>query len=430
MKILTRYRQFRDTNPSAINYGIDGIMVAGAMAIAMSNNNRFASRLGATSAELSMLHFLPSLIGMILLIPAGLFTDSLKDKRRMISAMLLAAGSFYAIVSLSAFVSNVWFFLIFVALAVISINGMYNLAWQGFFPESVPEDKRNDVLTFRARMTMFVSLIVPVTIGVVLTFVVPTEAGRIITHQIFYVLAAVMLFANYFHFKKIKAINPNPPKKIAVDEMLTSAKRILTNKHFLFFTLTVLFFHMTWQLDWTLYFVGQETYLEMNDLMLNLTPVVGVIGQLLTVKYWSRKNTKWGVDRPLTLGILGLSINPVAMIVGLSLPAPFGIYAFLFLHFVATLTFSIIILNVFQSLLKVADTENRSLSISIYTCLIMASNAVMPRAGVWIYETLGGHMYALRITFVIAFFLRILAAGLWWVRVKHFEKTFEKNIAN
>jgi len=416
----TRARHFAKTNPTIVNYGIDGILVLGAMNIAVNNNNLFAMRLGATSVQLSLLHLFPSLLGLILLIPAGFFADSLKNKRHMITAMLLVTGFFFLIVSTSAFVPihTVYFFLIFVALATVSTNGLYNLAWLAFFPEVVPEEERNNVLTFRARMTMLVALVAPLMVGAVLA-AVPSEGGKIITHQIFYVIVALLFVANAFHFRKIKAILPAKPQRITRTEMKLAVKGLISNKKFVVFTLAVLFFHATWHFDWTLYFIGQYRYLQMNEFMLMLAPITTTFAQLLTLKFWSKLNTKIGVDKPLTFGILGLSLNPIAMIVGTSLPAPIGMYVFVVLHFIAMLTFAIVLLNVFQCLLNVIGEEYRSFTIALYSCLIMLSNALMPRIGVGIYTMLGENLSALRWTFVIAFGLRLVAAGVWWLRCRY-----------
>jgi hypothetical protein len=66
----------------------------------------------------------------------------------------------------------------------------------------------------------------------------------------------------------------------------------------------------------------------------------------------------------------------------------------------------------------VADEEYRSFSISVYTCLVCLSNAVMPVAGIALYRALGGDKDGLRYTFVIIFVLRIIAACLWLARRK------------
>jgi len=83
----------------------------------------------------------------------------------------------------------------------------------------------------------------------------------------------------------------------------------------------------------------------------------------------------------------------------------------------------------FQCLLPVLDTEYRSFSVSVYTCLTTLSNAIMPVVGVAIYRSLGGDINGLRITFVIVFLLRIVAASLWWLRIQILRKKDVKSSA-
>ncbi|MCL2456951.1 MAG: MFS transporter, partial [Defluviitaleaceae bacterium] len=373
------------------------------------------------------------MLNLFFLIPMGLFADSLSNKRRLLSVALVLAGIFFATAGSAAFVPvhMVYFFLIFLALANVSI-GITNLAWQSYFPEVVPEngevrEKRNDILTFRARMTMIISLIAPLSIGAILT-AIPSEGGKIAAHQVFYMLAAVFLISDAIHFRKIKAVAPAEPKRVSWAQIKIAATRLSKNKNFIFFAAAILFFHMTWHADWTLYFIGQRNYLGMNEVLLSFTPVGAMIMQLVTLKKWSRANAKQGVERPFTYGIFGLALCPIAMIVGVSVPdARLGIPLFLTIHALGHLAFACITLNLFQCLLNVVDHEYRSFSISIYTMLVTLSNAIMPVAGVALYRTFGGDRRAIIFSFAVIFFARILAAGFWILYVKFITKGREKN---
>ena len=425
-RLLLRGRQFVHTQPDMFNYGIDGLLVMGALSIAANNNNLFAQRLGATDFQLANLQLFPHLMALFLLIPAGLLVGSFRNKRKIISLMLILTGIFFAVMSISAFVPGnpVLFFMLFFALASVSINGMYNITWQAFFPEVIPEEKRNTVLTFRAKMTMFIALVVPLSVGIILTSI-PSMSGKIAAHQIFYAAAAVLLLANAYHFRKIKATVPVEPKRITFAEIKVAARRLKSNKPFIIFTLAMLFFHMTWQIDWTIAFICQANYLQMNEFALTLVPISGVIAQLLTLKFWSKNNAKKGVDQPVVYAILGLAVLPLGFIAAMNMGHLQGIILFLAVHFLAQLTIVNIVLNLFQCLLKVSDEEYRSFSISVYISILTLSNAVMPRVGVWIYHQLGANAQALQLTFAGVVVLRLVAAGVWMLRVRGLKKQEE-----
>jgi MFS family permease len=415
--ISARIRAFAKGNPLAVKYGIDGLLIMGAMSIAVNNHSIFALRMGAGEFQLSLIQFLPQILNMLLLIPAGLLADSLFNKRRMLSGSLMLAAVFFMLGGFSSLipVHTVYFFLGFIALANVC-NAMYNLSWQAYFPEVVTEDKRNAVLTFRARITMIVSILMPLVSGAILASI-PGHDGKVMAHQIFYVIVGLLLFSNAFFLRRIKASMPAAPKRISRTQFKSAVSRLVKNRPFIGFVAVALFFHITWHMDWTLYFIGQANYLHMNEFLLSLTGVGATLAQLVTLAFWSRQNARHGVEKPVTFGILGLSLCPIAMILALSVPSAMGIPVFLVANFIAHMAFATIAISFFQCLLKVVDKEYRSLSISLYTCFIMASNAVLPVAGVALYRALGGSMYALRNTFWIVFFLRIIAAALWRLRI-------------
>jgi len=417
-----RARSFASNNPVAANYAIDGLLVFGALNLAGSNNNIFAQRLGAGDYHLTMLQFLPQIINLFIIIPAGLFADSLRSKARMVSWALIAASFFFVIVATISFVTDqpLYFFLVFLALANAA-SMVYNIAWMGFFPEVVEPERRNIILTLRSRVGILISLVAPLISGSILA-AIPGEEGKIIAHQVFYGIVALMLIANAFHLKKIKATNPAPPKKLKLEEIKKAGSRLIRNKPFIIFTGAALFFHMTWHLDWTLYFIGQANYLYMNEFQLSLTVAGSTFGQFVTLKFWSARNQRHGVELPMTFGILGFALTPVAMTVSTALPIGAGPTVFLVLHTVAMMFTVTVGLNLFQCLMSVLDEEYRSFSVSIYTCLMTLSNAIMPIVGVAIYRSFGGNIVGLRITFAIVFALRLCAAGLWWLRVKYNQK--------
>jgi MFS family permease len=243
-------------------------------------------------------------------------------------------------------------------------------------------------------------------------------SGKIIVHQFFYLCAALFLVLAAVNYRRIKAVRPAAPKRVSFYETKKAVKRLLHNKRYLLFIGTAIFFYMTWHFDWTLYFIGQVKYLKMNEFQIGLTTLGSTTAQFLTMRFWSRRNEKHGVVLPVVFGILGLSLCPVVMIIATGLPISIAPYIFLLLHALVSLPLATTTLNMIQCLLHVADKRNVSLSISVYTCLVCLSNAVMPVAGVALYRLLGGDRNGLRCTFAIIFALRIAAACLWLLHRK------------
>ena len=426
---------FAKKNTVAARYIVDGFFVASAISISISSFNLFAIRLGASDFQLSLIMFLPQIFTMLILIPGGLFMDSLQNKKRIVivTLALIMFGFFLCTLAPFAGLYSIPFFLVSVTLAGGAL-ALYNIAWQSFFPGIVNYATRNYVLTLRTRMTLYMNMLVPLLIGIVLTSL-GTINGKIIAHQGFFILSIVLLlFAalNFNRFRRWKALNimnnpekqtitpvfPQSSKGIQFSEIKDACKNIIKNKQFILFALTALFFHMTWHFDWTLYFIGQVSYLNMNEFQLGLVPLGGAAIQLITLKFWSRRNERFGVVLPFTFGILGLSLCPAFMIVAVSFNIPYMPYIFVILHTISHIPFATITLNLFQCILQVVDNQYRSFYMSVFACLICLSNAVMPVAGIALYHALGADLNGFRYTFAIIFVLRIVAAGLWLLRWK------------
>jgi MFS family permease len=423
---ITRIRKFAASDPVAAQYATDGLFAALAVNIASNNNNLFALRLGAGDYQLSLVQFLPQLFTMLILIPGGLFAGSLHNKRRLIIGALITGAVGYLLCALSPFFGltppsnnfvatySIYFFLAFLAFAAGSI-AMYNISWQSFLPEVVDIKDRNRVLTMRSHMDVFISIPLPLLVG---TILLHTAAGRgkITVHQCFYFFVALFLVLTAINYRRIKAVRPAAPKRVSFFETKKAVKSLLHNRQYLLFIAAALFFYMMWHFDWTLYFIGQVNYLKMNEFQIGITTLGSTTAQFLTMRFWSRINEKHGVVLPVTLGILGLSLCPIVMIISTSLPVSIAPFVFLPLHAIVSLPLATTTLNMLQCLLQVADEEYRSFSISVYTCLVCLSNAVMPVAGIALYRALGGDRNGLKLAFAIIFILRIAAAGLWLSR--------------
>jgi hypothetical protein len=419
--LWSRLRDFSGENPVAFRYAVDGLLISSATTFASNTHNLFAVRLGANDFQLSLVFFLPQMFNLLVLIPGGLFTDSLYNKKRMILAALLAAALGYFFCSLSPFAAghSIFFYLAFLSFASGAV-ALHNVAWQSYFPDVIDREVRNKVLTARTYVFIFFSMLSPLIVGAVLAFIKNTNF-KIMAHQGFFIISTLLFLVAAYNFRKFQAVRKNTPKRITLPEIKRAAKNLFHNKPFLLFAGTALFFHMTWHFDWTLYFIGQVKYLKMNELQLGFVTVGATAMQLITLKFWSLKNEKHGVVLPFTFGIIGLSLCPVSIVAAASLPESIGPHAFLVFHTLSHIPFATVTLNLFQCLLQVVGEEYRSFSMAVFSCLICFSSAIMPVAGVALYHALGNDLNGFRCTFAIIFVLRIIAAVLWLLRWRHLQ---------
>ena len=213
--------------------------------------------------------------------------------------------------------------------------------------------------------------------------------------------------------KKIDYESDGIRKVVSLSEIKATISSLFRNKIFLSFFGASLFFHMTWQLDWTLYFLGQVRYLGMNEAWLSYVSIGSTLIQFLSVGLWRRVNEKMGVRFGIILGNAGLVCCALSMLIATSVPVSAGPMLFLVLNTLSNVTFATVPLNLLQCLLQGIPEKNKTLSISIYTVFIALSNAFMPMLGVRIYTALGADLRALQTTFWIIFCLRLVSTGIW-----------------
>lgn len=394
----------------------EGIMITLVNNLVGSHNNLFATRLGAGDYELGLVTILPQLVGMIVLIPGGILTDCLKNKRDMVISALLAVACIYTFIgfvpALGSYKLGAFLFLLALSSAPMTI---YNVSWQAYFSDVVHPNGRNSILAVRSAMAFLIGITITLTGGALLSSVA-TNAEKLRLHQIFLWVAAAFLLFQIFIIRRIPAEAAKQSKKLNLKELKGAFIDLIHNRKFLGFVGVALFFYMTWHIDWTLYFIGKTQYLGMNEAWLSYVNIGNAIIQFLTMGIWSRINSKHGVRFAIIFGSLGLALCPVGMIIATSINIENAKLIFLIINTIFNIPLATTSLNILQCLLQVIPENNKTLNISLYTTLIMLSNGIMPLVGVAIYQKLGADLRALHMIFWIIFVLRIIATGLWFLR--------------
>lgn len=403
-------------NRMMLLFTLEGILITLVNNLIGNNNNILATRMGANDFEMSLVITLPQLIGMLVLIPGGILTDRMINKRKMVIISLACLSSTYVLLGFVPMLDS-YRLSTFLALLAISTGPMtiYTVAWQAYFSDVVDVQTMNSVLTARTGFTFLIGIIVPLGSGALLASA-HTIDHKIMIHQIFFWVASACLILQIVVLKKVRSGQIKLPSKIRFRDLKSAFLELKQNKKFLGFIGVALFFYLTWHIDWTLYFIGQVNYLGFDEVWLSYTSIGGAIVQFLTIGFWSKVNKKRGVRYSIIFGSIGLSLFPLIMITATSIPVQSGKIVFILLNSISNFAMATIILNILQCLLQVIPEKNKTLNISIYTVLVTMSNAFMPLIGVSIYTALGANLQALQRVFWMIFVLRLLAATLWIIR--------------
>lgn len=397
-------------------FAYEGVLIALINNLINNNNYLFATRLGASDFQLTLVVALPQLVGMLVLLPGGILTDRMVNKRRMVILSLTALAAVYFTLGFAPLLGkySLMAFLILLAVSVGPMT-MYNASWQAYFSDVVPIEERNRTFTLRTKWTFLINICAPLLTGLLLASAASTS-GKITLHQSFFWVSCVLIVLQTFVLKKISGGNTHVNNGVNLSDLKAAAVDLVHNRAFLGFIGVTLFFYMSWQSDWTLYYIGQVNYLKLDEAWLSYCNVGGAAVQFFTIGFWSRMNERYGIRFSIIMGALGLCFFPIVMIISTSLPIHSGHYTFLILSTISNFAFATVSLNILQCLLQVIPEKNKTLSISIYTLLISLSNAVMPIVGVKTYTAFGANLRALQITFLIIFTTRVISTILWTLR--------------
>lgn len=406
---------FSPLNRPLLIFSVEGILFALISNMINNNNNLFALRLGASDFQVSLVSSIPQFIGVLVLIPVGILTDRMRNKQRMVTLSLFLLAFVYVLIGFVPILGEYRFyaFLILLSLSIGPLTS-YNASWQAYFSDVVPFEGRNRVLTMRTGGMFLINICTPLFTGALLASVLGNNE-KIRFHQGFYFTAAIILIVQIFTLKKIKEGQVAERNYIKISELKNTLRDLVHHKPFMKFLGTALFFYLTWHADWTLYFLGQVNYLEMNEAWLSYVSIGAAVAQFLTIGLWSRINERIGPRFGIIFGNLGLALCPICMIVGTSLPISYAPIVFLIMNTFANLALANVSLNLPQYLLLSIPEHNKTLSIAIYTVFITLSNAIMPMAGVKVYTLLGANLNALQTVFWTLFAFRIISSGFWFL---------------
>ncbi|MBQ8315964.1 MAG: MFS transporter, partial [Lachnospiraceae bacterium] len=138
-------------------FTFEGMLITLVNNLVGSNNNLFATRLGASDLQLSLLTTISQLVGLAVLIPGGILTDRLKNKRSMVMVSLAVLTVFYALIGCVPMLPGNRFtaFLILLAASVGPMT-IYNVSWQAYFSDMIHKEEQNHIMTYRTALTFVI----------------------------------------------------------------------------------------------------------------------------------------------------------------------------------------------------------------------------------------------------------------------------------
>ena len=384
-------------------FAVEGVFLQYITSINGFGLNLYATNMGATDSQIGIIQMVPNIVACAALLPLGILADRLKSTKTipMLTLLVMCAG--YAFLGSVPALGERRMELFFVSLAFTAgALAIYNAQWQAMFGAAVSLRQRNDVYAFRNQFMFVIGILAPVICGILMGRC-HTADGKLLVLRSFFYLCAVCVLLQAAAIKKIpvkqqeegkaSAEAGNASSRFSVSDLLEAITSVGKNKALRWFFVPVVFFYITWQLDWSMWYLGQVKYCKMSEMTLSICNGVFNIGQLAAV---------------------GM-ICPVIMILVPHLPLAYRGVTFIVLMTVLNAPQCAVALCTVQILLNAAPEKNRSLLISLFTMMTTLTNSVLPLLGVRLYTALGADLTALYRFNLIDLGVRILSTfGLIW----------------
>lgn len=406
-------------------FGAEGILLQFVISMNGFGNNLFATNLGATDSQIGLIPLAPNLIACLLLLPMGLVAGRMRSSRTILVILTAVSGiGFFSYLFVpAAGKSGVNLFLMLLALTNGGI-AIYNSQWQTFFADATTLKERNPVYTFRNRAMFAIAIAAPIVCGMLMNGQ-SSQQGKVNVLLIFFLLNGVMLFVQLFTLSRIpsRTREKNAGSAISLKDAASALRTAFSSKRFRLFLIPFCLFYAFWQLDWSMWYIGQVQYVKLNETELALFNGLFNIGQLLCigpVSYLVRKKTP---DWTIMLGAAGLCFCPIIIIVASLIPVhSVSVGVFFVLVTVLNAPQCAVALCAMHILLDVTPESNRSLIVNLYTMITTLSNSIMPFLGVQLYNLLGADWRAFLIFNGVTLFVRTSVLVMMFFRFKYLSR--------
>jgi len=369
----------------------------------------FASAMGADDVAIGLISSLPAFCALFVLLPASLYIDRVRDKKKFLATAITVCGVILPIVALSPFLGDrgYWFFIIGISLWNIPYI-CYTVSWQSYFSDLYPPSKRAIPYARRQMTTYAVPIVTIMAGGLILSYVCKTQESKILAYQIFFTLAFV---ASIFQrrciqktemlYKVSKQDHSGNPLK----EFVQAIKNLRQHPQFCLFLGLLFVFYFSWQMAWPMFFLFLVKDVGFNEATKSLFDVTSYLSQTLMSNWWGRRIDKYGPRGSTILGLLGSALVPAWTVFTRSFPIILTSYIF------SGGTGPGFQLGLFNDMLDNLPEENKSLYIGIYNMVMQISNFVAPLFGVALYTRIGA-----RNTMYVSSVARFFAAGCFFIR--------------
>jgi MFS family permease len=386
---------------------INGVFAAIAFNLVNPYLAKFAERLGATDYQIAYLTSFPYFVSIFAYIPGAILIESLSNKKKTTGTIMFIHKLFYLLLAILPFLKGVNQASLFITIiGFMNLPGaMATMGYQSSIGDVFSIEDRGNAMGLRNKYSTIFALAVTFISGQLLTYIPKTNEDSISLYQIFFFFAFIFSLGEVISFFKFRGMKRKKESSRYIDSLKTTLKNLPKEKNYLIFTLISAFFYIGWMGAQPLFNIYTIKVLGANEFWLSSITISSSLSSILSFTKWAKFADKKGNNFALGIALMGMAITPIFYVLSKNI--------------IMLVLFNIIIgiavagtnLILFNMLLEVTPSINRTIYIAIYNTLTAIVSAIAPIMGVAIKD-----MTSIAIALIIIAILRFIASFMFIAR--------------
>ncbi|QSX05355.1 MFS transporter [Sedimentibacter sp. zth1] len=340
---------------------------------------------GGTDFHFAMLNALPSMFAVLTLIPGAIIIDSTKHKLKITLLICFLSRSFFLLYALVPFLPKE-----FQAISLVILLGLrnapeavWNIGYQSLMADVFPIDKLNEIIGKRNKYNNILTIGSTFLLGTFLSLDETFPIDNLLLFQILFVFTFFIGIIEILQYKKFD-FESKPVEKNGsyVKRLFHVIKTLPQHPKYIKYCATVMIFYLGWQMAWPLYNLYQLNVLNANAAWVGYFGITSTLSQIITIGLWIKLSQKIGSKPVLGIGMFLMALSPCVYAISKTLPM------LLAMQLIVGCGMSAVLTLLFNELIYVCPDENRTLYISLFTCLTQITSSFMPFVGIYVKEAI------------------------------------------
>ncbi|TYR73328.1 MFS transporter [Rossellomorea vietnamensis] len=340
--------------------------------------------LGASNTQMGLITSLPSIIGMLALIPGAMWLNRVKSKKKFAVASTLSTRLLFMLILFVPFLSPQFAPWALVALiALLNFPGaLSGLSWQSMIGDLVPEERRGGFFSSRNRWTTITAMIVTFSTGF---FLEQFNENSVFPYQILFIAGFGFALMEVYYLMKHKEETAEHTA-LEVKEVVEKKKfsmDVFKHKPYVAFIICALLFNFGAQMGWSIFSIYQIREAHATALWFSMFSVTNQLSQIVSIKWWAKYADKYGNTMLLFVAAAGMATAPALMIVSTNL------YYITFINLWIGIFVAGTNLLLFNQLLNSSPQKQLTTYIANYNFLLAIIGFLAPQFGVLLLNQFG-----------------------------------------